>query len=471
MFAKLCRTTLIACVALGCNDMASSPDRTVAGGPGDPAFVARPVSVQPSSATIDAGRTVQLTATARPKKISSFTWTSSNGSVATVSSTGLVTGIAAGTATITAAAGSASGTATITVRATTVPVASVTVTPNPSSVQVGATVQLTATLKDANGTTLTGRTVTWTTSAAAVATVSNSGLVNGVAAGLATITATSEGKSGTSALTVTSVPPPGGTAVLLAAGDIASCSSSGDAATATLLDGLTGTIATLGDNAYPDGTAADFSNCYNPTWGRHKARTRPSPGNHDYHTSGAPAYYAYFGASAGPSGRGYYSYDLGDWHIVSLNSNASMSSGSAQEQWLRADLAASTKRCTLAYWHHPRFSSGTSHGNFNAAQPIWQALYDLNADLVLSGHEHNYERFAPQTPTGAADATRGIREFVVGTGGASHYSGHTAIPNSQVFNGATFGVLKLTLGASSYSWQFVPVTGQTFTDGGTGSCH
>jgi hypothetical protein len=471
MFAKLCRTTLIACVALGCNDMASSPDRTVAGGPGDPAFVGRPVSVQPSNATIDAGRTVQLTATARPKKISSFTWTSSNGSVATVSSTGLVTGIAAGTATITAAAGSAGGTATITVRATTVPVASVTVTPNPSSVQVGATVQLTATLKDANGTTLTGRTVTWTTSAAAVATVSSSGLVNGVAAGLATITATSEGKSGTSALTVTSVPPPGGTAVLLAAGDIASCSSSGDAATATLLDGLTGTIATLGDNAYPDGTAADFSNCYNPTWGRHKARTRPSPGNHDYHTSGAPVYYAYFGASAGPSGRGYYSYDLGDWHIVSLNSNVSMSSGSAQDQWLRADLATSTKRCTLAYWHHPRFSSGTSHGNFNAAQPIWQALYDLNADLVLSGHEHNYERFAPQTPTGAADATRGIREFVVGTGGASHYSGHTAIPNSQVFNGATFGVLKLTLGASSYSWQFVPVTGQTFTDGGTGSCH
>jgi calcineurin-like phosphoesterase family protein len=282
---------------------------------------------------------------------------------------------------------------------------------------------------------------------------------------------TSEGQSGTSAVTVTSAPPSGGSVVLLAAGDISSCSSSGDETTATLLDGLAGTVATLGDNVYPDGTASQFANCYAPTWGRHKARTRPSPGNHDYHTSGASAYYSYFGANAGPSGRGYYSYDLGSWHIVSLNSNVSMSTGSAQEQWLRADLAASTKQCTLAYWHHPRFSSGTNHGNFSAAQPIWQALYDYNADVVLSGHEHNYERFAPQTATGSADPVRGIREFVVGTGGVGHYTGHTAIANSQVFNGTTFGVLKLTLAASSYSWQFLPVAGQSFTDSGTGLCH
>jgi Big-like domain-containing protein/calcineurin-like phosphoesterase family protein len=474
MFAKLCRTALVAGVALGCNDVASSPDQSSAPGV-EFALSVKSVSVQPSSATVDVGHTVQLTATAKPRKVTSFTWSSSNTSVATVSPTGLsptglVTGVAAGTATITAASGSARGTATITVRATTVPVASVTVTPNPASVGVGATVQLTATLKDANGNVLTGRTVAWTTNAAAVATVSSSGLVSGVAAGTATITATSEGKSGTSALTVTSAPPPGGS-VLLAAGDISSCSSSGDEATATLLDGLTGTVATLGDNVYPDGTAAEFSNCYNPTWGRHKARTRPSPGNHDYHTSGATGYYGYFGASAGPSGRGYYSYDLGAWHIVSLNSNVSMSAGSAQEQWLRADLAANPKECTLAYWHHPRFSSGTNHGNFSAAQPIWQALYDFNADVVLSGHEHNYERFAPQTPTGAADATRGVREFVVGTGGASHYTGHSSIPNSQVFNGSTWGVLKVTLSAGSYGWQFIPVAGQSFTDSGTGSCH
>jgi acid phosphatase type 7 len=475
MLAKLCRSALVAFVALGCDDMASSPGQSRSGGASDvpdlpSALSARSVSVEPSSATVDVGRTVQLTAAAKPKKVVAFTWSSSNASVATVSSTGLVTGVAAGTATITAASGSASGTATITVRATTVPVASVTVTPNPASVGVGATIQLTATLKDANGTVLTGRPVTWSSSAVAVAMVSSSGLVSGVAAGAATITATSEGKSGTSALTVTSAPPPGGPA-LLSAGDIASCSSSGDEATATVLDGLAGTVATLGDNAYQDGTTVEFSNCYDPTWGRHKARTRPSPGNHDYHTSGATGYYGYFGASAGPSGRGYYSYDLGDWHIVSLNSNVSMSAGSAQEQWLRADLAANPKQCTLAYWHHPRFSSGTNHGNFSAAQPIWQALYDFNADVVLSGHEHNYERFAPQTPTGAADAVRGIREFVVGTGGASHYSGYSAIPNSQVFNGATFGVLKLALGATSYTWQFVPVAGQSFSDSGSAPCH
>jgi hypothetical protein len=279
------------------------------------------------------------------------------------------------------------------------------------------------------------------------------------------------GASGAATITVRAASVSGGSVVLLAAGDISSCSSNGDQTTATLLDRLTGTVATLGDNVYPDGTASQFANCYDPTWGRHKARTRPSPGNHDYHTSGASAYYGYFGAKAGPSGRGYYSYNLGDWHVVSLNSNVSMSAGSTQEKWLRADLAASTRRCTIAYWHHPRFSSGTKHGSFSAARPIWQALYDYDADVVLSGHEHNYERFAPQTATGSADPARGIREFVVGTGGVGHYTGYRAIANSQVFNGTTFGVLKLTLAASSYSWQFMPVAGQSFTDSGTGSCH
>jgi hypothetical protein len=265
--------------------------------------------------------------------------------------------------------------------------------------------------------------------------------------------------------------PPPGSAVLLAAGDIGSCSSRGDEATAALLDRLPGTVATLGDNAYPDGTAAQFAECYAPGWGRHRARTRPSPGNHDYHTPGAAGYFGYFGASAGPDRRGYYSYDLGAWHLVSLNSNVSMRAGSPQEQWLRADLTASRARCTLAYWHHPRFSSGTKHGSFGAAQPIWQVLYEHGADVVLSGHEHNYERFAPQTPAGTADPLRGIREFVVGTGGGSHYAGHRAIANSQVFDGATFGLLKLTLAPASYAWRFVPVAGQTFTDSGTGTCH
>ena len=267
-------------------------------------------------------------------------------------------------------------------------------------------------------------------------------------------------------------PRPGTTNVLVGTGDIADCGSSGDEATAALLDGIDGTVFSAGDNAYEDGSATNFAQCYEPSWGRHKARTRPSPGNHDYHTSGAADYYAYFGALAGDAGKGYYSYDIGDWHIVSLNSNISMSAGSAQETWLRADLAASTLPCTLAYWHHPRFSSGTQHGSSSSAEPLWQALYDHGAEIVVSGHEHNYERFAPQQPDGTADAATGIREFVVGTGGTGHYNDlGTQLPNSELFNGTTFGVIKLTLGPGTYSWNFVPVAGETFTDSGSGSCH
>jgi hypothetical protein len=261
-------------------------------------------------------------------------------------------------------------------------------------------------------------------------------------------------------------------AVFVGAGDIADCGNDNDEATAGLLDGIAGTVYTLGDNAYSSGTAAEFNTCYDPTWGRHKARTRPSPGNHDYKTSGASAYYDYFRALAGPPGRGYYSFDLGDWHIVSLNSEITMSAGSPQETWLRDDLAASTKQCTLAYWHKPRFSSGTQHGSNSSAQPLWEALYDVHADIVLGGHEHNYERFAPQAADGTADPANGIREFIVGTGGKSHYDDQgTPLPNSEVFNGTTYGVLKLTLGAGTYSWEFVPVAGGSFTDSGTGNCH
>ena len=258
--------------------------------------------------------------------------------------------------------------------------------------------------------------------------------------------------------------------MLVGAGDIAGCSSAGDEATAALLDTLPGTVFTAGDNAYPDGTATNFASCYGPSWGRHKARTRPSPGNHEYHTSGASGYYNYFGAAAGDSGKGYYSYDLGDWHIISLNSNISMIAGSPQEQWLRADLAANTKTCTLAYWHHPRFSSG-SHGSSNAPRPLWQALYDFDADVIISGHDHNYQRFAPQTPAGVADPARGLRQFVVGTGGISHYNFATPIANTEAYNTDTWGVLKLTLYADSYTWEFVPVAGMTYTDSGSGACH
>ena len=342
---------------------------------------------------------------------------------------------------------------------------SVSVSPSSASVAVGATAQLSASTSPSSAAVFI-----WSTSNSAVATVTQAGLVTAVAPGNATISATTAGKTGASAIVVPTPVPPG-SVVLVGAGDIASCSSTGDEATANLLDGISGTVFTLGDNVYETGSTAEFTNCYAPSWGRHKARTKPAPGNHDYGTAGAAGYFGYFGSAAGDPATGYYSYDLGDWHIIALNSNVANGTGTVQEQWLRADLAASTKPCTLAYWHHPRFSSGFEHGSDPSLQPLWQALYDANADLILSGHDHDYERFAPQTPAGIADASRGIREFVVGTGGRSHYNLGTLKANSQIFNSTTYGVLKLTLSAGSYAWQFVPVAGGTFTDSGSGICH
>jgi hypothetical protein len=269
-------------------------------------------------------------------------------------------------------------------------------------------------------------------------------------------------------------PAQAATATLVGAGDIAGCNWNGDQATASLLDNIPGTVFTAGDNAYSSGTFTQFQNCYGPTWGRHKARTRPSVGNHEYQTSGASGYFQYFGAAAGPSGQGYYSYNLGDWHIVVLNSMCENIGGcsatSPQAQWLRGDLAANPIRCTLAYWHHPVFTSG-EHGNNPKMRPAFQILYDNNAELVINGHDHDYERFAPQTPSGTLDRARGIREIVVGTGGAKLRPFTTIQPNSQVRNANTWGVLKLTLWADSYGWQFVPVAGQTFTDSSGTFCH
>jgi calcineurin-like phosphoesterase family protein len=265
-------------------------------------------------------------------------------------------------------------------------------------------------------------------------------------------------------------PGPGDSSlVFVGAGDIAG-SGSGDEATAELLDQIPGTVFTAGDNVYPDGTSSEYTQYYEPTWGRFKARTRPAPGNHDYNTSGATGYYNYFGSSAGPAGRGYYSYNIGDWHIISLNSNIDMSAGSPQEQWLRADLAASPKHCTLAYWHHPRFSSGT-HGSSVKSQAIWQALYEAGAEIAIVAHDHNYQRFAPQTADGQLDTQRGIREFVAGTGGNGHYSFSRPIANTEAYNYDTYGVLKLVLSPGAYSWEFIPVTGGTYHDAGSGTCH
>jgi len=258
--------------------------------------------------------------------------------------------------------------------------------------------------------------------------------------------------------------------VLVGAGDIARCDLQDDEATAALLDGISGTVFTTGDNVYDNGTSEEFANCYDPTWGRHKARTRPSVGNHDYNTPGASGYYAYFGALAGDPAEGYYSYDLGSWHVVVLNSNIARTATSSQITWLVNDLATNPATCTVAYFHHPRFSSG-QHSDDSSIGPMWDALYDAGVEIVLNGHDHNYERFAPQTPAGVSDPTAGIREFVVGTGGTSLRAFGTTKPNSEVRDNTAHGVLRLTLGAGGYHWEFVPVAGQTFTDSGSGTCH
>lgn len=265
--------------------------------------------------------------------------------------------------------------------------------------------------------------------------------------------------------------------VLVGAADVASCDDlAGAEATAKLLDRIPGTVFVAGDLAYPDGSDTDFANCYAPTWGRHKARTRPAPGNHEYHQDGASGYARYFGGQAGDPAKGYYSYDLGQWHIIALNSECEAVGGcteaSPQGQWLKQDLAQHPAGCTLAYWHIPLFSSGAKHGNDPATRPFWQLLYAGGAEIVINGHDHDYERFAPQAPDGTPDPAHGIREFVAGTGGKnSHRTFSTPKPNSESRNVEAFGVLKLTLHPQSYDWEFIPEAGHSFTDSGSGACH
>src|SRR5438270_12283692 len=262
--------------------------------------------------------------------------------------------------------------------------------------------------------------------------------------------------------------------VLVGAGNVSSCGNNNDEATAKLLDGISGTVFADGDLAYDNGAKDRFNKCYNPTWGRHKARTRPTPGEIEYKQGGAQPYFNYFGVAAGTAGTGYYSYDLGDWHVVVLNSGISTAAGSTQEQWLRADLAASPARCTVAYWHHPRFFSGSSAQSNPAVKPLWDDLYAAGAEIVINAHYENYERFALQAPDGTADPSYGIREFVAGTGGEAHDPLGPPAPNSEVQNSSTYGVLKLTLstdGSGAYTWEFVPVAGRSFTDSGPGRCH
>lgn len=274
---------------------------------------------------------------------------------------------------------------------------------------------------------------------------------------------------------------------IAAVGDIACAPSSGSfnggAGTATscrqmavsqlVVDGTYAAFLGLGDLQYDSGVFTDFLASYDPSFGRVKAITHPVPGNHEYQTKGAAGYYQYFGAAAGDPAKGYYSYDLGSWHLVALNSNCfavSCAAGSAQEQWLRADLAAHPTACALVYWHHPLYSSGGEHGDNPAMAALYQAALDGGVDVALAGHDHHYERFALQDANGRADAN-GIREFVVGSGGRSHYSMGTIQPNSEAHDNRTFGVLALTLHARSYDWQFVAEAGGTYADAGTQACH
>ncbi len=284
-----------------------------------------------------------------------------------------------------------------------------------------------------------------------------------VALGLAALAATCSSAT---------VAPEGSTAfeVLVGAGDIAVCGSERDEETAALLEAIAGTVFTAGDNVYPTGTSAEFADCYEPSWGRVLDRTRPAPGNHDYLTPGGAGYYGYFGPRAGDPAKGYYSYDVGAWHVVVLNSNVDVSASSPQVAWLQDDLDGHAALCTVAYWHHPRFSSGF-HGGDAGMHDVWETLYAHGVDVVINGHDHDYERFAPQDPDGGADPAFGIRQFVAGTGGAALRPFPTTAPNSEVRNADTYGVLVLRLFGTRYEWEFVPVGGSGFHDSGGDDCH
>jgi acid phosphatase type 7 len=265
------------------------------------------------------------------------------------------------------------------------------------------------------------------------------------------------------------------TVTLVGAGDIAGCNFKADRKTARLLGRIPGTVFTLGDNAYQNGTRKQFRNCYDPTWGKYKKRTRPTAGNHDYHTSGAEPYFDYFGWRAGKPGRGYYSYELGSWHIVALNSNCKELGGcgrrSAQGRWLKSDLDRHDAKCTLAYFHEPLFASGNVLDT-HKVRSFWNKLYNHQADVILSGHAHRYERFARITPSGERSSARGIRQFIVGTGGApDEFQQGPDDPRVQAKKVGAPGVLKLDLGSGFYHWKFVPVAGRNYTDSGRARCH
>jgi len=274
---------------------------------------------------------------------------------------------------------------------------------------------------------------------------------------------------------LTPTPVPTATpAILVGAGDIAICGQDGDDQTADLLDDIPGVVFTAGDNSNEKGTMEQYQECFGPSWGRHLGRIRPSAGNHDYQTVDAEDYFSYFGDAAGKSGEGYYSYEMGDWHIIVLNSNCLSIDGcgpsSPQIAWLKEDLEIHPNLCTLAYWHHPRWSSNF-YGDSEWLDTFWQVLYEHRVELIINGHDHYYERLTPQNPDGDIDLEEGIRQIILGTGGVEHAEYYELTKNSEVRNNEDFGVLKLDLFPGHYEWEFIPVAEDGFTDSGSDICH
>lgn len=364
-----------------------------------------------------------------------------------------------------------------------------------SSVPVGMTYNLSATFTDTTNSSPWSYTVAWgdgqsaSGSKTSVSPITATHTYDAEGNYKVTVTVTNQqNASGDGSLTVSATAP-----VILAAGDIGDCfpTRHGDDSTGMLLDSLQGVVVPLGDLAYDNGTPDEYTNCYGPTWGRQRARTKPVAGNHDYNcglwnttlpgcTTPAAGYFGYFGAAAGDPATGYYTYTLGSWLVIVLNTGTdrpvNYAAGSPQEQWLRSVLASNSQQCVLAMWHHPRFSTVKDRVPVATyTEAIWNALYEYGADLVLNGHDHAYQRFAPMRPDGTRDDAHGIRQIAVGTGGGETlYQWADSLPASQnleVRDNHTHGVLKLTLRSGGYDWQFVPASGATFTDSGSGSCH
>jgi hypothetical protein len=364
------------------------------------------------------------------------------------------------------------------------------ISPGAYLLRPGQTVVLSAVVTDLNDNPIpvNADEIRWASMNTRLATVDQQGRVTGESFGDVQIIASYGGAAGAARVAVA---PVGET--ILAAGDIGECTSlptlppappaqpsAGAIATAQMLDTLPGLVLALGDLAYPKGRARDYAQCYEPTWGRHKTRTRPVPGNHEYEAPTDTAYFDYwqgilapFGAAAIDRTKGWYSFDLGSWHIIALNSEVPRGATSPQMAWLRADLAATTAPCVLAFWHQPLFNSGSHHGPQPNVRPLWDTLYAYNADVILSAHEHLYERFAPQTPVAVPDPARGIRQFTSGAGGTVDLYNFAAVmrPNSEFGLAGKYGVLEMVLGDNKYGWRYITAPDGVVRDAGTGTCH